>query len=118
MDAWALAGIALVLMGYAAVSGRLATTPVTQAMVFVAIGLLAGNRALGVVGYSLIGLALGTLVPSTFLAELFPTRLRYSGLSLTFGWGARSSAARPQRWRPSWSGAPATPSHPPGTPPC
>jgi MFS transporter, MHS family, proline/betaine transporter len=36
-------------------------------------------------GYSLIGLALGTLVPSTFLAELFPTRLRYSGLSLTYG---------------------------------
>jgi MFS transporter, MHS family, proline/betaine transporter len=24
-------------------------------------------------------------VPSTFLAELFPTRLRYSGLSLTYG---------------------------------
>jgi MHS family proline/betaine transporter-like MFS transporter len=38
-----------------------------------------------VLGYSLIGLALGTLVPSTFLAELFPTRLRYSGLSLTYG---------------------------------
>jgi MHS family proline/betaine transporter-like MFS transporter len=36
-------------------------------------------------GYSLIGLALGILVPSTFLGELFPTRLRYSGLSLTYG---------------------------------
>jgi MHS family proline/betaine transporter-like MFS transporter len=36
-------------------------------------------------GYSLIGLALGALAPSTFLAELFPTRLRYSGLSLTYG---------------------------------
>jgi MFS transporter, MHS family, proline/betaine transporter len=36
-------------------------------------------------GYSLIGLALGSLVPSTFLAELFPTRLRYSGLSITYG---------------------------------
>jgi MFS transporter, MHS family, proline/betaine transporter len=36
-------------------------------------------------GYALIGLALGTLVPSTFLAELFPTRRRYSGLSLTYG---------------------------------
>jgi hypothetical protein len=35
-----------------------------------------------VLGYALIGLALGTLVPSTFLAELFPTRLGYSGLSL------------------------------------
>jgi len=29
MDEWALAGIALVLMAYAAVSGRLASTPVT-----------------------------------------------------------------------------------------
>jgi MFS transporter, MHS family, proline/betaine transporter len=36
-------------------------------------------------GYSLIGLALGMLVPSTVLGELFPTRLRYSGLSLTYG---------------------------------
>jgi MHS family proline/betaine transporter-like MFS transporter len=36
-------------------------------------------------GYVLIGLPLGTLVPSTFLAELFHIRLRYSGLSLTYG---------------------------------
>ena len=36
-------------------------------------------------GYALMGLALGALTPSSFLAELFPTRLRYSGLSLTFG---------------------------------
>jgi len=68
-------------------------------------------------GYSLIGLALGTLVPSTFLAELFPTRLRYSGLSLTYGLGRHSSAARPQHWRPSWFDAPATRSRPPDTPP-
>ena len=46
MDGRALAVIALVLMAYAAVSGRLATTPVTQAMVFVAVGLLVGNRVL------------------------------------------------------------------------
>ena len=37
------------------------------------------------VGYGLIGGALGTLGLSTFLSELFPTRLRYSGLSLTYG---------------------------------
>jgi MFS transporter, MHS family, proline/betaine transporter len=48
---------------------------------------LAGRRSTGglLLGYLLIGLALGTLVPSSFLAELFPIRLRYSGLSLTFG---------------------------------
>jgi MFS family permease len=37
------------------------------------------------IAYSLMGLALGTLALSSFLAELFPTRLRYSGLSLTYG---------------------------------
>jgi len=36
-------------------------------------------------GYCLIGLALGSLAPTAFLAELFPTKLRYSGLSLTYG---------------------------------
>jgi MFS transporter, MHS family, proline/betaine transporter len=46
---------------------------------------LRGSTAQVVLGYSAIGLALGTLGLSTFLAELFPTRLRYSGLSLTYG---------------------------------
>jgi MFS transporter, MHS family, proline/betaine transporter len=47
--------------------------------------LLRGEPGGLLLGYSLIGLALGMLVPSTFLGELFPTRLRYSGLSLTYG---------------------------------
>jgi MFS transporter, MHS family, proline/betaine transporter len=36
-------------------------------------------------GYTVIGVALGVLALSSFLAELFPTRLRYSGLSLSYG---------------------------------
>jgi MFS transporter, MHS family, proline/betaine transporter len=46
---------------------------------------LHGSTIQVVLGYSAIGVALGTLGLSTFLAELFPTRLRYSGLSLTYG---------------------------------
>jgi MHS family proline/betaine transporter-like MFS transporter len=38
-----------------------------------------------VFGYAVMGLVLGVVALSAFLAELFPTRLRYSGLSLTFG---------------------------------
>jgi MFS transporter, MHS family, proline/betaine transporter len=38
-----------------------------------------------VLGYALVGLVLGTLGLTAFLAELFPTRLRYSGLALTYG---------------------------------
>ena len=49
MHEWGLAGIALLLIGYAAVSGRLQSTVVTQAMVFVALGLLVGNRVLDLV---------------------------------------------------------------------
>jgi MHS family proline/betaine transporter-like MFS transporter len=47
--------------------------------------LLRGEPSGLLLGYVLVGLALGTLVPPTFLGELFPTRLRYSGLSLTYG---------------------------------
>jgi MFS family permease len=41
-----------------------------------------------VVTYVAIGTGLGLAAPSTFLAELFPTRLRVSGLSLTYGIGS------------------------------
>ena len=76
MNAWALAGIALVLMGYAAVSGRLATTPVTQAMVFVAIGLLAGNRALGLIEADAAGQFVRHLAEATLTLVLFTDAVR------------------------------------------
>jgi MHS family proline/betaine transporter-like MFS transporter len=79
--------------------------------------LLRGEPRGLVLGYSLIGLALGTLVPSTFLAELFPTRLRYSGLSLTYGLGSALFGGTAPALAASWPGAPARPSRPPGTPP-
>jgi hypothetical protein len=49
MDQWALPTIAVALLAYGAVSARLRSTPVSQAMVFVALGLLAGNRILDLV---------------------------------------------------------------------
>jgi MFS transporter, MHS family, proline/betaine transporter len=44
-----------------------------------------GSTSQVVFGYAAVGVALGAVGLSTFLAELFPTRLRYSGLSLTYG---------------------------------
>ena len=40
-----------------------------------------GSSSQVVIGYLAIGVGLGAVGLSTFLAELFPTRLRYSGLS-------------------------------------
>ena len=45
--AWSLAIVALTLLGVAAISRRLSGTPVTPAMVFVAVGLLVGPEVLG-----------------------------------------------------------------------
>ena len=49
MGEWALPAIAVLLIAYGAVSARLRSTVVTQAMVFVAAGLLIGNRSLEIV---------------------------------------------------------------------
>jgi sodium/hydrogen antiporter len=76
MDDWALAGIALVLIGYAAVSGRLASTPVTQAMVFVALGLLVGNRALHLVEADAAAQFVRHLAEATLTLVLFTDAVR------------------------------------------
>ena len=110
MHAWALAGIALVLMGYAAVSGRLATTPVTQAMVFVALGLLAGDRVLGLIEADAANQFVRHLAEATLTLVLFcdavrvnlgrlrreslvPVRLLGVGLPLTIVAGTLASLA-------------------------
>jgi hypothetical protein len=50
MSHWALPALAVMLIAYGAVSGRLRSTPVSQAMVFVTLGLLVGNRVLDLFG--------------------------------------------------------------------
>ena len=76
MDAWALAATALVLIGYAAISGRLGSTPVTQAMVFVAVGLLAGNQALELIEADAAGQFVRHLAEATLALVLFTDAVR------------------------------------------
>ena len=76
MDAWGLAATALVLMGYAAISGRLGSTPVTQAMVFVAVGLLVGNRVLELIEVDAAGQFVRHLAEATLTLVLFTDAVR------------------------------------------
>ena len=68
---WQLALVALVLLGFAAVSGRLEGTPITAAMVFTAAGLVLGVEALGLVDPEADGLAVKTLAEATLAVVLF-----------------------------------------------
>jgi sodium/hydrogen antiporter len=100
MNQWALPAIAVMLIAYGAVSGRLHTTPVSQAMVFVALGLLAGNRVLDLVQADTANQFVRHLAEATLTLVLFtdavrvnrgrlrheaalPTRLLGVGLPLT-----------------------------------
>ena len=76
MDAWGLAATALVLMGYAAISGRLGSTPVSQAMVFVAVGVLAGNQALELIEADVAGRFVRHLAEATLALVLFTDAVR------------------------------------------
>jgi len=46
---WQLVTLALILLGFAAVSGRIEGTPITAAMLFTAAGLVVGVDALGLI---------------------------------------------------------------------
>ena len=68
---WALPIIALALLGYAAVSGRLAGSPITAAMAFTVVGLLVGDEALGLVDPVVSGEAVKLLAEATLALVLF-----------------------------------------------
>ncbi len=68
---WTLATLALALLAYAAVSGRIAGTPVTSAMVFVTAGVLVGPEALGLVELSSHGEPVKLLAEATLTVVLF-----------------------------------------------
>src|SRR3954452_10353937 len=107
---WALALVALALIGVAAVSGRLAGTPITPAMLFVAFGLLAGPEVLGGIDLASSDSTVRLLAEATLALVLFtdasridlgvlrrtfdvPVRLLGIGLALTLLVGAMAAAA-------------------------
>src|SRR3954471_2503672 len=107
---WALALVALALLGVAAVSRRLAGTPVTPAILFVAFGLLVGPRVLDGIDVSSASAAVRVLAETTLALVLFsdasridfgvlrrtldvPVRLLGIGLPLTIALGAVAAAA-------------------------
>jgi NhaP-type Na+/H+ or K+/H+ antiporter len=101
---WALPTVALIVLAYAAVSGRLAGTPVTAPMVFTAAGLVVGVDALGIVDLHTNGETVKLLAEATLAILLFgdaaridlralrgeygvPARLLGIGLPLTIAGG-------------------------------
>ena len=107
---WALAIVALALLGVAAISRRLQGTPVTPAMVFVAFGVLVGPQVLDGVDLSSRSETVRALAEATLALVLFsdasrvdlrelrrevglPARLLGLGLPLTIALGAVGAAA-------------------------
>ena len=68
---WALAVVAVTLLAYAAISGRIAGTPITAAMIFTAVGLLVGSEALGLVEAAPEGETVKHLAEATLALVLF-----------------------------------------------
>ena len=46
---WQLATLALILLGFAAISGRIEGTSITAPMVFTVVGVIVGARSLGLI---------------------------------------------------------------------
>jgi sodium/hydrogen antiporter len=107
---WALALVALALLGVAAVSRRLSGTPVTPAILFVAFGLLVGPQVLDGIDLSSRSATVRALAETTLALVLFsdasridlgalrrtvgvPVRLLGIGLPLTIALGAVAAAA-------------------------
>ena len=107
---WSLAIVAVAVLAVASISGRIAGTPVTPAILFVAIGVLVGPRVLDEVDLSSSGSTVRTLAEATLALVLFsdasrinleglrrdanvPVRLLGIGLPLTIVLGALAAAS-------------------------
>jgi sodium/hydrogen antiporter len=107
---WALAIVALTLLGVAAASRRLLGTPITPTMVFVVVGLLVGPEVLDGIDLESTSGTVRSLAEATLALVLFcdasridlrqlrravdvPVRLLGIGLPLTIALGAVAAAA-------------------------
>src|SRR3954451_25318916 len=107
---WALALVALALLGVATISRRLSGTPVTPAMLCVGFGLLAGPEVLDGINLETSSATVRVLAEATLALVLFcdasrihpaglrraaglPLRLLGIGLPLTIALGALAAAA-------------------------
>jgi sodium/hydrogen antiporter len=79
---WAVAVVALTLLAFAAISGRIAGTPVTAAMVFTAVGLIVGSEALGLIDVPPPGETVKLLAEATLALVLFADASRIDVRSL------------------------------------
>ncbi len=68
---WALAVVTVTLLGFAAISGRIAGSSITAAMVFTTVGLLVGSEALGLVEPAPAGETVKLLAEATLALVLF-----------------------------------------------
>ena len=68
---WQLVTLALILLGFAAISRRIEGTPVTAPMVFTAAGLVVGVDALGLIDPEAKGLEVEVLAEATLAVVLF-----------------------------------------------
>jgi len=101
---WQLATIALILLGFAAISGRIEGTSVTAPMVLTAVGVVVGARAFGLIDLEQHGEEIKLLTEATLTVVLFseasridpralageagvPARLFGTGLRLRLGAG-------------------------------
>src|SRR3954471_8167918 len=73
---WAVAVVALIVLAFAAISGRIAGTPITAAMVFTAAGLLVGSEALGLIEVAPAGETVKLLAEATLVLVLFADAAR------------------------------------------
>lgn len=76
MQAWGLVAVAIVVLAFAAVSGRLVSTPITAAMFFVGGGLLIGTAGLDLLDVGRTSDKLELLAEATLAVVLFADAFR------------------------------------------